>query len=583
MVYRSRPTPQGAKTHYILTMRGTNEKDPDNYVESMVVDEGKIKYVGSNEGAMAFIKAQKYPSGVHFISTYVNPGTILMPGFIDPHAHIAQQTSAYGMIDLSPKPYGDINTMKKLYDTMYLSVKGVKDPTALIVGNNYDDARLQPMKHPRREDLDLISGKHPMYLIHTSGHMGVANTAMMNLLGFMKPDTTVEGGTIVREHGKPTGLLTENANIAALGYIFSHAPISKDTAIARMLRAEKLWFANGLTTVCEGRCDPQSLELIHQLNDKGALTADFIVLPDFDSNKDNLAKWQPYYNNYDAGYHHFKIGGVKFTFDGSPQGRDAWLVKPYTHPPTWESADFNGDPIYPDTTKLKEYVGKVFDMGMSVNIHCNGDSAIEEGLNVIESVIGRYKAPLPNVIIHTQMCTSNQIQRLKKDAAFLMPSFFPTHTYIWGAWHRDVTIGPDRARRISPCKEALDNNIVFTIHTDAPVTPPDMLTAAYSAVNRTTLMDPTPTVLGPEQRLDGYNALKAMTINAAIQWGEQSTKGTFEKDKRADMILVSGDPLKIQPGVTTILQTYKDGKLVYSKKAANNSMAKTVGMNETRH
>ncbi len=535
----------------ILTMTGKNQNDPNNYVEAVVAENGIITFVGSNPEAEAFL------NGKSCNRVTILTGQTLLPGFIDPHAHIAQQVSAYATIDLSPRPYGNCNTMTQLYSIMGNAASKASKPTALVVGNGYDDSRLTPMQHPRRENLDNISGSHPMYVMHNSGHMGVGNTALLKALGFMDPNASVEGGTIVRENGQPTGLLTENANVRAMEYILQNMPANEDSTVARLKRAEGLWFANGLTTVCEGRCDPKSLSLIEELNKKGSLIADFIVLPDYDTNKDNLAHWQPYYNNYNLGSHHFKIGGVKFTFDGSPQGRDAWLAKPYLNAPIWESASYNGAPIYPDPEILKKYVGAVLDSGMSVHIHCNGDSAIEEGLNILESLKGRYKAPLRNVIIHSQMCTSDQIQRFKKDAAFLMPSFFPTHAYLWGVWHRDTTMGLTRARRISPCKEALDNNILFTIHTDAPVTPPDMLTAAYSAVNRITLMDST--VLGPEQRIDGYNALKAMTINAAMQWGEEKTKGTIEKGKKADLILIVGDPTNIKPGVTKVAITYKDG------------------------
>ncbi|RAJ87315.1 hypothetical protein CLV59_10164 [Chitinophaga dinghuensis] len=545
----------------ILTMRGKNVNDLYNYVDALVEQNGIIKFIGTADSAKMFVN-KNATHGEEVKMEFITAGTILMPGFIDPHAHIAQQVSAYATIDLAPLPYGNVNTMTQLYSTMRNAAKLVSNPTGLVVGNGYDDSRLTPMQHPRRDSLDNLSGNHPMYLIHNSGHMGVGNTALLKALGFMDPNASVEGGTIVRENGQPTGLLTENANVAAMEYILKHTNANKDSTVARLMRAEKLWFANGLTTVCEGRCDPNSLLLIEGLNMNNQLTADFIVLPDFDTNKDNLSHWKQYYNNYNYGSHHFKIGGVKFTFDGSPQGRDAWLKVAYAHPPIWEKPGYRGAPIYPDPVKLREYVKGVFDMGMSVHIHCNGDAAIEEGLSVIEN-LKNHKAPLKNVIIHSQMCTTDQILRFKNDTSFLMPSFFPTHTYLWGVWHRDTTMGLTRARRISPCKDALDNNILFTIHTDAPVTPPDMLTAAYSAVNRITLMDKT--VLGPEQRIDGYNALKAMTVNAAIQWGELSSKGTLDKGKKADMILISGDPMQIDPSVTVVSRTYKDGNEVYRR------------------
>jgi predicted amidohydrolase YtcJ len=145
----------------------------------------------------------------------------------------------------------------------------------------------------------------------------------------------------------------------------------------------------------------------------------------------------------------------------------------------------------------------------------------------------------------------------------MIPSFFSAHTFFWGDWHRDSVLGPARAERISPAHSALERNMVFTIHNDAPVTPPAPIDLVWSAVNRRTRSND---ILGPLQRVDAYEALKAVTINAAYQYFEENQKGSITAGKLADLVIVSTNPLQVDPGKIReirVLETFSHGQSVY--------------------
>ena len=534
----------------ILTMEG---KKP-SYVEALVITDGKIVFAGKKSEAMAH-------KGDGTTITDLQ-GRTLMPGFIDAHGHVSQYATASQMINLQPEPYGKVMSIPQLQQVLKEFIaKNKIAPGVAIIGNGYDDAIMEEHRHPTAQELDEVSSVNPIYVEHASGHMGVANSLLLNDMGITY-DSEIKGGIIGKKPDTKqlTGKMQENANVDALVYISKKmpAPAASDK-FKSLLAAEKEWFANGQTTICEGRATPQNIDHLMDANKNGLLKGDYIVLPDYDTNADKLPQWKKLYQKYTG---HVKIGGIKMTFDGSPQGKSAWLKEQYLVPPDGEKQGFSGQPIY---SREDAYKGlrSIFEAGMQAHIHCNGDLAIDEGLDLMERLKKEklLTEDMRCVLIHSQVCRKDQVPRYKEIG--IMPSWFPTHAYLWGDWHRTNVLGEERAERISPLKEGLDQKIRFTIHHDSPVTPPDLITAIYAAVNRKTRSG---YILGPEQRVSPYEALKAITINAAWQWGEEKEKGTLERNKRADLVILDKNPIKIDPlGIKDIriMETYKDGVSVY--------------------
>ena len=177
---------------------------------------------------------------------------------------------------------------------------------------------------------------------------------------------------------------------------------------------------------------------------------------------------------------------------------------------------------------------------------------------------GHDLAPLKPVIIHAQMLGKDQI----KDVAELgmIPSFFLAHIYHWGDIHIK-NLGMDRASVISPAKSALDSSLKFTLHQDSPVILPDMIETLSVAVNRKTKSGVT---LGESEKISIKDALEAITINPASQYFEDDIKGSIEKGKKADFVILSENPLTVSDdeieGIK-VLKTVKDGKVVFSRES----------------
>ena len=293
--------------------------------------------------------------------------------------------------------------------------------------------------------------------------------------------------------------------------------------------------------------------------EEGILLADIVGYPDLKNAKE-LAEQHDYVKQY---RNHLKIGGYKIILDGSPQGRTAWMSRPY------EDAEdgYRGYPVYGDE-ELQRYVDTAYREDMQLLAHCNGDAAAEQFLNAAEKAAaeipdagGKVKDIRP-VMIHAQFAREDQIRRMPEIS--MIPSFFAAHTYYWGDVHLK-NFGQERAEHISPVKTAADAGVIYTLHQDTPVIEPDMLETVWCAVNRITKSG---VRLAQEEAVSCLDALKGVTVNAAFQYHEEQEKGSIEEGKRADLIILSEDPLQVHPdrirGIT-VLETIKDGEAVYRK------------------
>jgi predicted amidohydrolase YtcJ len=191
--------------------------------------------------------------------------------------------------------------------------------------------------------------------------------------------------------------------------------------------------------------------------------------------------------------------------------------------------------------------------------HANGDAARELLIDAVEAAA--VAAPPRMVMIHAQTVRDDQLDRMARLG--ITPSFFVGHTLFWGDWHSDETLGRDRAMRISPTRSAADRGIRYTLHNDPPVVPPDMIRTLWSATTRRTRSGQT---LGAAQRISINEALTAITLDAARQYGEEALKGSITPGKQADFVIVSQDPFAMDPEdllELKVLETISRGKVVY--------------------
>ena len=542
----------GADTIYLGgTIITINDAAPS--AEALAVKGGKILVVGTK---VDVLKTKGEATKVVDLG-----GKTLVPGFVDGHSHfggVGVQTVAANL--LSP-PDGPVKNIAELQQVMreYLATSPLVKAHGVVIGMNYDDSQLAERRHPTRQDLDAISAELPVMVIHQSGHFGVLNSKALALAGVTAESTNPSGGIIRREaDGKtPDGVFEENAWLAV---IFKIVPKFSPEEIAAQLQAsQNIYIANGFTTVQDGKTMAGQVTTFAALAEAGEFKIDLVAYPDLVTVGDAPVLHGPLMSRSYA--NHFRLGGIKLTVDGSPQGKTTWLTAPYLKVPAGAKPDYLGYPAFTDD-EIKKWMLLAYKNNWQVFAHCGGDAAIDQLMKTTRVATAAYPGDdRRTTIIHGHFTRADQVPAVKELGLF--PAVFPLHTFNWGDWHRESVVGPERAENISPTGWLLENNIKFSIHSDAPVVFPDSMQLIATAVNRTTR---TGHILGPQHRITPLVALKAMTLWPAYQHFEEKTKGSLEVGKLADLVILDQNPLTVDPKTINkikIIETIKEGVTIF--------------------
>jgi predicted amidohydrolase YtcJ len=535
----------------ILTMAGGSA----SYVEALVVDSGRIVFVGARSEAL------KYQGDSTRVVDLA--GRTLLPGFIDAHGHLFNAGVQALAADLLPPPDGngtDIDALVRITQDWMKANAGVIKGGGWVIGFGYDDAQLAERRHPTARELDRISTELPVIFIHQSGHLATVNTRGLELVGYTAATVDPPGGVVRRIAGtrEPDGVLEESAMFKPVFSIFNVVDDKGNEAIARAGIAA--YTAFGFTTAQEGRATREACETFERMAARGELPIDVDAYPDIQMAADYLKERgvQRHYTN------RFRVVGTKLSLDGSPQGKTAWLTKPYLKPPAGAPADYTGYAAIPEEQEAIDYVVTAYANNWPLLTHCNGDAAADLYIRAVRKAVNAHgNDDRRTVMIHAQTVREDQLDSMQ--VLGIIPSFFSMHTFYWGDWHRDETLGPERAYRISPTNSALQRGMRFTEHHDAPVAKPDAIRILWCTVNRVSRSGE---VIGPDQRVSPYIALKSMTEWAAYQGFTEDLKGTLETGKLADLVILDRNPLKVEPMAIRdikVMETIKEGKSIYTR------------------
>lgn len=504
--------------------------DPAVRGDAVLVEKGRISAVASLEELRAAA-----PDAVHVPLD----GATLMPAFLDAHSHFTQTAFSFLQVSLDGAASEEEIAAR-------LRAAAVP-PGQWIQARDYDHNILPGGRHPTLAFLDRAAPENPLIIQHKSGHLGLLNSRSLALLGIGPGTPSPSGGRIGMENGRPNGYLEENAFFEAMKKV----PMPGKGAILDAYRkSQALYASHGIATVQEGMLTKEMLPLYQLLLGQDLLKLDLVAYADpaFYQEASALLNGLP-------GGTHFRIGGMKIFLDGSPQGKTAWLRQPY------EGGDFCGYGTLPDETVHRAFLHAA-EAKTQLLAHCNGDAAAAQFLRCLAGTEAETPilATLRPVLIHGQILGEDQIPEAAALGA--MVSFFVAHVYHWGDVHLR-NLGPRRAARISPAASALRAGLPFTFHQDTPVIKPDMWETIWCAVCRKTRAG---VLLGPEERISAAEALRAVTVSTAWQYGEERQKGSISPGKRADLIVVDKNPLEVPPEelrAIRVLRTYKDGEIVY--------------------
>ena len=503
------------------------------YAQALVERGGRIAYVGDREEAERL--AGPGASRVDL------EGRALLPAFVDPHSHLL--ACAYARLQV---PLGECAGWGEIADRLsrHVQERGVQ-PGEWVKGTGYDQNALAEGAAPDRFCLDRACPNNPVVIQHASGHAGVFNTLALERLGALNGDCGLERDG----QGELTGRGEENPFLDLLGRI----PMEGLEDVLRAFQgAQEEYASHGITTAQEGLLQPVMAPVYQEILRRGLLYLDvnaYVPPADYDRLRGQFAQ------GVSASPGTFQVAGMKIFLDGSPQGGTAWVREPYAGGGCGTSTMTDG--------QVLSAFRQALDRDAQLLAHCNGDRAAEQYLTLLaqaEREAGK-KLCRP-VMIHAQLLGLDQLERVK--ALGVIPSFFVAHVYHWGEIHVK-NFGLDRAGRISPAGSALAWGIPFTFHQDSPVIPPDMLETIWCACVRRTK---TGRVLGAEERIPVEAALRAVTQTAALQYGLERELGTLRPGKRADFVLLSGDPLRTPPEELKKLQverTIQRGRTIWSR------------------
>lgn len=540
---------------------------PDSVADSVYIGEHIISMTGSNPGAVAVRGDRIVATGsAQEITPLIGESTrvielgeqALLPGFIDAHGHFSALARTADYVDLSPPPVGGAESIADIVRALRLAIEQSSIPAGtLVTGFGYDDSLLEERRHPTRFDLDEASTSHPIVIRHVSGHLAVGNSLALADAGISAETPDPAGGIVRRlEDGAPDGVMEETAMTLLPDAVASLTP----ERFAELRRqALQIYAGYGITTIQDSNLPLDYIEMLRQEAASDAYPVDMVAYamanPLSDEVLDSIEVEQNYVNG-------FRLGGIKFTLDGSPQGRTAWLTEPYEQGPPGAADDYVAYPSYEPSEYLRR-IPAIIERGLPALVHVNGDAAIDLMLEGLESIA--QQGPLPDhrsVAIHAQLARPDQLDRMRELG--VLPSFYAVHPFFWGDWHR-LSFGDERASFISPLRAALDRGIPITIHNDSPVVPPDIMRLVSIAVNRETRSG---YVLGPDQRVDVMEALHAVTLGAAYQYFEENEKGSLEAGKRADFVILAQDPRIVESEALAdidIVETISRGMTIYRR------------------
>ena len=513
--------------------------------EAVAVRRGEVMAVGTNSFIRRLAVRQTLITDLE--------GKTMLPGFYAAHDHFPSAGNvAVNLVDLNSPPIGLVTDIAEIQDALRRKLAKTASG-GWVVGRGYDDSLLSEKRHPTRHDLDAVSKTTPIWIVHSSGHLGVANSRALAIAGITRDTPQPKGGVIRKDRsGEPDGVFEE-----AVGLVGRHIPAQGFDARQMSIQwADREYLSKGVTTTVIAGTTLAGVADLKSAIQKGTLRVRARVMlsgaPTVPTSAARAAE---------LGVGELiRLGTVKLVQDGSIQGYTGYLGAPYFVQPEGKS-DYRG---YPSRTReeLVRMVGNYHRAGYQVAIHGNGDAAIDDILEAFRAAQQSFpRVDARHRIEHCQMAREDQLDAMQELG--ITPSFFVGHVFYWGDRHRDIFMGPERGARISPLASALRRGLRFTMHDDTPVTPVNPLQLVWGAVNRQTRGG---TTLGEAQRISVMAALRAITIDAAWQNFEEKRKGSIEAGKLADLVLLDRNPLTIPPSTirdTKILQTIISGVPVY--------------------
>ena len=502
-----------------------------NTVSAFAVKDGKFVDIGNEEILSKYNTNQKIDLD----------GSTVLPGLIDAHCHFYGLGLNQSVIDLT----GTIS-----FDEIMDKISN-KDNN-IIRGRGWDQNDWKIKEFPNKEKLDLIYPNTPVILERIDGHAYLVNQKALDIAGIdIKTKST--NGTLLSKKGKLTGVLIDGP-MSLIDNSFGE--ISLDNKIKALVSAEEICFKNGLTTVDDAGLSKDIIMLIDSLQKKELLKMRVYAMI---SNSENDVNY--FIENGPIKTNSLNVRSVKVYGDGALGSRGATLKEPYS------DDNHNYGKLVTSYKDIKDLADKLAKANFQMNTHAIGDSTINILIDTYSKVLETKTDPRWR-IEHSQIIDINDIKGYNNK---ILPSVQPTHATSDMYWAEE-RVGSKRIKGAYAYKALLEKSKVIGLGTDFPVEKVNPFHTFYASVSRKDLNDYPEKGFEFENALSREETLKGMTIWAAYLNFEEKEKGSIEKGKFADFIIIDRDIMKVEINKTPetkVLKTYLSGELVYSKTKSN--------------
>jgi len=502
--------------------------------EAMAINDGKIIAIGTNDDIL-----KQYESD----SITDAKGKAVFPGFNDAHAHFVGYAMSLLTVNLV-----DTKSWEEVMEKCSAFAKTLPAGTWLT-GRGWDQNDWVAKAFPDNTKLNELFPDRPVMITRVDGHAAMANAKALELAG-IKPGDRLTGGDIVVANGKLTGLLIDNA----VDLVSSKIP-APDLAQAKkaLLLAQENCFAVGLTSLHDCGLDFGTVEQIEALQKSGELKMRMnIMLSDAKANYDYAFKRGKIKTDY------LNVGSFKVYADGALGSRGASLLQPYSDKPAWSGFLLSKPEHFDSVASI------IYAKGWQMCTHAIGDSGNRTILNIYAKYL-KGKNDLRWRIEHAQVINENDFHFFGGNS--IIPSVQPTHGTSDMYWAGD-RLGPVRVKGAYAYQQLLKENNWIPLGTDFPVEDISTFKTFFAAVVRQDAKGFPAGGYQMENALTREQTLRGMTIWAAKASFEEKQKGSLEKGKFADFIILDTDLISCDTAVilkAKVLATYSAGKKVYGK------------------
>jgi predicted amidohydrolase YtcJ len=492
-------------------------------------------------------------------------GMTVTPGFNDVHLHpvgVYDESSPYYTPWLGPEK---VHNMDELIAA--LKSKADKTPAGQMVsGSRYQDTKLG--RHPTRYDLDKASTTHPIMISHSSGHIVVVNSYILEKSGVTKDTKDPTGGSFDRDaDGTPNGVIREGARRLLSRFTTSdnepRVPFADE--VQGYLRCFRGFAERGMTSAGIAGGSPQSFHLYEAVRDAGnPVRMGFMFSEGSFPAVKNLGLRSGF------GDDRLRLTSIKVFHGNSLSGRTCWLSEPYSDQP-----GYYGIPPARSQEDLDKAYQAMHDAGFQIATHSNGDREIDMVLTAIERAQAKNpRSDARHRIEHASVMNQSLLDRAKKAGVILV-----FHSYMWEHGDKLASYGEKRLAMIHPYRTAIDMGIHVAGHSDSTVSAADPLLRIQDMVTR---KGENGVGYGVNQRVKVEEAIKVWTLDGAYATFEEKTKGSIVPGKLADFAVLRKDPRKVDPDTIkdiVVESTYIGGERVWQ--AQPNTLARRMLLPDT--